>query len=153
MDGSGNQLFSGAAFTGYQDRGIGGGHLFNHGDDFLDFWAAADELVGCDFFLADLVLQVSVLLLLLHVRQGLMYHRPEFVGCKGFGEIIIGPHLHHLHCRSYAGISGDDDDMGIRIGFFNSVKQFHAPQAAHLEVGDNDMERLIRHHFQCIISV
>jgi len=45
MDSACNQFLASTAFPVNQNRGIGSGHLGDHGDNFLDFGTVPDQLV------------------------------------------------------------------------------------------------------------
>ena len=75
-------------------------------------------------------------------RQPLLNLHAQDLGREGFGDEINGAHLHRLDRRLDRAIGRDDHDRGARVERLDTANHLQAVDGAHLEVGDDEVERL-----------
>jgi len=151
MDSLGHQFLAGSTLAGNQDRGGGGGHLFdqlidlNHARILANHPGKArpgqNGLPQADIF----------------TNQGIMLDRlvnrdNQFVVGKGLGQIIKGAGLHGGYRLINLGKGGNHDHRQITIYFLDGLEELQAIHTRHLHVGDHQVEIHIFHQGQSLIA-
>ena len=79
-----------------EDRGAGGGDLFDGGEDFLHGWGGAEEAFEAEFFV-DLVVEFDHFAFHLAGAEGAADEDFEAIDIEGFGDEIVGAAFHGFH--------------------------------------------------------
>src|SRR5829696_758972 len=58
------------------------------------------------------------------------------------GQVVVGPRLHDLHRRVLPDLARDDDERDVVPQLPQQLQGVWRPEAGHVVVGDNDLERL-----------
>ena len=139
MDGAGDQLFAGAALAADDDGAVGGG---DGADGLLEpahGLALADEIVE-RVVLRGVALEGGVLLAQLGAVQGQgggAQHIFEEFGT--FADVVEGSGVEGLDGNFGVIDGGDDDDHGVGRDAARVLEDFHAGDAGHAHVGDDNV--------------
>ena len=122
-----------------EDRGAGGGDLFDGGEDFLHGWGGAEEAFEAEFFV-DLVVEFDHFAFHLAGAEGAADEDFEAIDIEGFGDEIVGAAFHGFHGDIDRAVGGHhDDDRGVWEGE-DLVDEFHAAFAAEAEIGEDEVD-------------
>ncbi len=137
VHGPGNQFLSCPGFAKDENGRIGLGDLLHLFEDRLHRRTAADH-VGKAVFAAQLLAQVLILGNEAALFQGIVEEDFQFFDVDRFGEVIEGSFFHRLDRCFGRGISGHEDDMGLRRQLFDMTENIETADPRQQEVGNDD---------------
>ncbi len=136
VEGVGDQLFSRAAFTGNQHRGVRRRHQGYGVEEPLHGRAFAHDIckveAGFDTFAEEVVL-----LFQLPEAHGFFHQDLEFVDVEGFGQVIEGAGLEGVHGRVHRRVGRHDDDGDVRADLADAVQGRDAVHPAHADIHED----------------
>src|SRR5512133_149959 len=138
MDRTGNQLFTGTRFSGYQNGRLGVGHLANHLKDLLHLFGGTDNRAKIGL-VRQLTLQPPVLLRQAAELQRLADRQLECLPVEGLGDVVKGPGFHGFHSDIYRPEGGYDNHQGLRRTLLDGFEYHQTIHAGHLHVGDDQV--------------
>ncbi len=141
VQGAGHQLLAGAAFSEDQDPGFRGGHGLNELAQLAHLGAFADDLVQA-VGLAGARAQAGVFLQEPVTLGATVDGVQQFLGGKGFGQVVHGSRLDGLHRQLGGRVGGNHQQRQLRPlrpGLGQKLIPAHPAQA---RVGDDHEELL-----------
>src|SRR6266852_1623679 len=136
MDGAGNELLAGAAFTGNQYRRARVLEAGNHAQNVLDIRGSADNAVEI-FFGADALAQKGVLGHQANFFRHALQQQAHFFHAEGFFDVIVGPQLHGIDGGFDGAVAGHDGYFGARQKNLDLAKQLNPAESRKLEIGED----------------
>ena len=136
-----DEPLAGARLAGQENRAVGSSHRLDHLEDVEHRRAAADdvrELVRE----AERPLEQDVLLLELTVVDLLANLHLQQVDVERLAQVVARAQPHRLDGRVRGGKGGDHDAEDVLIDALRGAKHVHAAQVGHLDVRDQQVDRL-----------
>ena len=149
MDRTRHEFFAGSAFAGDENRAVSHGHLGDGFQHAAQRGACADDVLEA-VFRAELALEEPILGLESAVFDGLPdepAHDVEMSLIEGFFQIPVGTGSQRFDRALGASVAGDDDAGQVRCDLVNLPHQFESVDSGHLDVHENEIDRLARDEF------
>ena len=121
VNGTGDHFLAGATLPGDQDGRIGWRALGDQGEHRLHRRAGADDVFKAVFG-ADLGFEIAVLLQQPAALQSAVHNMLEFIGVKGFGQIVKGAQFHGLDRSLNLRQAGHHDHVNIRMALLDLLQ-------------------------------
>ena len=143
VQGSCDELLTGAALTDDEHIDILRGNAANLLADRLHRHAAADESIRSVFRPISFIEQRR------HMRhpadhQSLFDHSLQLLGVERLGEIVIGPQFHRLNGGLGRAESCDEDHQALGIQAVQFVEQFESGRSSQPDVEEHHIRTLLR---------
>ncbi len=146
MDGSGHQLFAGAAFAGNEHVGRGVRDRVDDLVHLLHFLVGADHV-----FEPGQTLHLLFELTVFRRQEDVFPHQPlslqrfrhqtaDSFRTDGLGEVVVGAFPHGLDRRVDAALPGDDDDFQRQVQLLDLAQKLDAGHAGHHQVDEKQVE-------------
>ena len=139
---AGDDFLARAAFTFDQDGGIGRCHL---PDELLHlFHLRANEEQRRKFgFVGELIFEIGILFAQFRPLGDLRDGEFKLAGREGLQQIIGRADFHRFDRVLDRAEPGDDDDLDVGVGLFELLQQVEPVAVGKLEVGDDQVSRLL----------
>jgi hypothetical protein len=152
MDRLCDQALAGARLARQQDRAVGPGDGLDHLEDFQHRLAAADDVREL-MRQTKRSLQQHVLLTQLPVLDLLPDFHLEQVDVERLAQVVARAESHRFD-RCFRGCErGDHDPQNVLVDLFRGTQHIDAAQIRHLDVGDQQIDRLTLQRIDCRTAV
>ena len=151
VDGLGEELLAGAALAGDEHGDVGRGDLPHDLEDARHERPGADDALEPES-LVELAFQVQVAPGQALPLQGLLDDRAQLRQVHGFHQVRRRALLHGVHGRLDVGVTGDGDDLDVRVFLPGRQKDVQAVGVRQLQVGDDDVHVLGVQKVQALLA-
>ena len=150
VDGARDEFFSRAAFAGDEHAAGLWRDGLNQVEDLAHLRAGADDVVEARKA-ADLAPENAGLFLQFDVLGNLCDRLAQFIDeSVAFDDVAVGAEIDGIDGRGERGNAGNQDEDGLRRNFAGKAEQVHTAHVAHIDIGDDDVEKL---SFQAALSL
>ena len=148
MDELRDQLFSGAALAGDEDRRIGGSHASGQIDRSAERRRGAEhrDALAVAVFASKLRLDGVRLPPHEDAMRGTAEQDLQVRAGEGLGEIVPGSRAQGLETRVQGGIAGHHDDNRVRMRLEAHPQQTHPGYVPHVQIEEHNVEPVALEH-------